>query len=271
MEDINNNICDIFGIRSTFIFQKIFYLLWENRQLNLILYNKAIKKFLNVSLEDYKKSCQKQIIVDENGTTKEFKINTNKLIYEGEYKNKKRHGEGKEYYESGELKFEGEYKNGRRISGAGYDGKGNKVLILENEKGKEYYENKEIQFEGDYLDKRRWNGKGYNYKKKECFEIKNGKGSGKRYNYYGNLIFEGEYINGFMHGKGKYYCTIQFFYYTEEKLIFEGEYYNGLRHGKGKEYDYQGVLTYEGEYSKGLKNGKGKEYQERRRKPFFIL
>ena len=31
-------------------------------------------------------------------------------------------------------------------------------------------------------------------------------------------------------------------------LIFEGEYLNGLKNGKGKEYDYKGNLIFEGEY-----------------------
>ena len=52
-------------------------------------------------------------------------INTNILIFEGEYLNGKRNGKGKEYYYfDGKLKFEGEYLNGER-----------------NGKGKEYNEN----------------------------------------------------------------------------------------------------------------------------------
>ena len=42
------------------------------------------------------------------------------------------------------------------------------------------------------------------------------------------LIFEGEYLNGKRHGKGKEY--------DNNKIIFEGEYLNGKKHGKGKEY-----------------------------------
>ena len=33
-------------------------------------------------------------------------------------------------------------------------------------------------------------------------------------------------------------------------LLFEGEYLNGERNGKGKEYDYNGQLKFEGEYLK---------------------
>ena len=42
------------------------------------------------------------------------------------------------------------------------------------------------------------------------------------------------------------------------KLEYEGEYLNGKRHGKGKLYNYDGKLEYEGEYLNGEKNGIGK-------------
>ena len=55
------------------------------------------------------------------------------------------------------------------------------------------------------------------------------KGNGKEYNKYGNIIYEGEFLNG-------------------------------KRNGKGKEYDARGNLKYDGEFLKGERNGKGKEY-----------
>ena len=112
--------------------------------------------------------------------------------------------------------------------------------------------------------------------------------------YSDNIIFEGEYLNGKRHAKGKEY--------KNNKLVFEGEYLNGKRNGKGKkynngkiifdgvylnnkilvgtQYDEKGVkiqeinniygkgkefedngkLKFEGEYSNGERNGKGKEY-----------
>ena len=71
-------------------------------------------------------------------------------------------------------------------------------------------------------------------------------------NYKGGLIFEGEYLNGEINGKGRenYFNNI---------LIFEGEYLNGKKNGKIKEY-FKGKLKFEGEYINGLRNGKGKEY-----------
>ena len=44
----------------------------------------------------------------------------------------------------------------------------------------------------------------------------------------------------------------------EGNIIFEGEYLNGERNGKGKEYDAIGKLDFEGEYLNGKRNGKGK-------------
>ena len=40
-------------------------------------------------------------------------------------------------------------------------------------------------------------------------------------------------------------------YERDGELIFEGEYLNGQRNGKVKEYDYNGKLIYEGDYLKG--------------------
>ena len=74
----------------------------------------------------------------------------------------------------------------------------------------------------------------------------------KKYDYDGELKFEGEYKNGEKDGKGKEY--------DDDILRFEGEYLKGERNGKGKEYD-NGKLEFEGEYLNGEKwNGKGKEY-----------
>ena len=56
----------------------------------------------------------------------------------------------------------------------------------------------------------------------------NGEGYGKEYDNDGNLIYDGEYLNGVKNGKGKEF--------KHNRLIFEGEYLNGKRNGNGKEY-----------------------------------
>ena len=66
--------------------------------------------------------------------------------------------------------------------------------------------------------------------------------------------FSGKYIIYESENVGKEYNG-----YNDE-LIFEGEYLNGERHGKGKEYNWDGKLLFEGEYIKGKRNGKGKQY-----------
>ncbi len=51
----------------------------------------------------------------KNGKGKEYNINTNILIFEGEYLNEKRSGIGKEYYDTDVLKYEGEYLNRKKM------------------------------------------------------------------------------------------------------------------------------------------------------------
>ena len=214
------------------------------------------------------------------------------MRFEGGYLNGKRNGKGKEYYDNGKLKFEGEYLNGKR-----------------NGKGKEYYFNNisygdvfdyssiittKLMFEGEFLNGIRWNGKIFD-KDNNFTEIKNGKGNIKVFNQDGDLIFEGEYLNGKRNGKGKEYNKYNKLIFDGEfkndkrwngkgydglnnlayELIngkgkvkdfeygnfrFEGEYLNGERNGKGKEFYESGDLLFEGEYLNGKKNGKGKEY-----------
>ena len=98
----------------------------------------------------------------------------------------------------------------------------------------------------------------------------------KQYDSYGNLKFEGEYINE--NKKGKEYengrlkfegeCTGEFEektngkikdYNRDGKLVFEGEMINKVI--QGKEYDKNGDLIFEGEYKETEQwNGKRKEY-----------
>ena len=61
-------------------------------------------------------------------------------------------------------------------------------------------------------------------------------GKGKEYYYNGNLLYEGEYLNGERNWKGKGYDC-------ENHLIFEGEYLNGKEwNGKGFDYDSFGNI-----------------------------
>ena len=215
----------------------------------------------------------------KNGKGKEYDNNNGKLIFEGEYLNGKRNGKGKEYdYFLGKLKFDGDYLNGKK-----------------NGKGKEYYENGNIEFEGIYNNGERYSGIGYDTKNNKAYELKNGEGYIKKYYLGGIYIFEGEYLNGLINGKGKEYIfgdlrfegeylysqKLRGKYYIDDKLEYEGEFlynkkWNGkgydengniiyeLKNGTGKIKEYNDKffcsLIYEGECLNGKRNGKGKEY-----------
>ena len=77
---------------------------------------------------------------------------------------------------------------------------------------------------------------------------------GKEINGYKCCIsFDGDYLNGKRHGKGKEYDC-----YSKHELLYEGEYLNGKRNGQGKEYYRNGNIKFEGEYLNGKKwYGKG--------------
>ena len=146
MEGKTNVFKSLEEIKSNHVLKDILSLLWLNRKLSLVNYNKKLQKKLQISIEDYKNVCERYKVIDKNGKGKEYKANAFKLIFEGEYKNGKRNGKGKEYDDKGNLMFEGEYLNGKR-----------------NGKGKEYDEYGNLLFEGEYLNGQRWNGKGKEY------------------------------------------------------------------------------------------------------------
>ena len=104
-----------------------------------------------------------------------------------------------------------------------------------------------------------------------------GKGQVKEYDYFGKLIYKGEYINGKRHGKGIEYESkknnneeplneenrgiYKKFSYNHGLKRFEGEFKNGKRNGPGKIFNYlTNKLLFEGEYINGEKNGLGKDY-----------
>ena len=109
---------------------------------------------------------------------------SDKISFEGEYLNDKRHGKGKEYYYKGNIRFEGEFLNGIKWNGKGYNINNEIEYEIKNGTGlvKEYYmsyiketNNDQLIFEGEYL---------------------NGKKHGKVKEYYwdGKLKFEGNII-----------------------------------------------------------------------------
>ena len=68
-----------------------------------------------------------------------------------------------------------------------------------------------LEYEGDYLWDKKWTGKGYDEIGNLIYEIKNGTGNIKEYDIEGNLIYEGEYLNGKkLNGKAKIYIREEY-------------------------------------------------------------
>ena len=95
------------NIRSSYFAINIFLYLEERLKLEIIKINKNIQDKLNISILNYKLLSKKYIKFNSNNIIKEYNINNDKLIFEGEYLNGKRNGKGKEYDKDGKLKFEG--------------------------------------------------------------------------------------------------------------------------------------------------------------------
>ena len=126
------NIKYIGNIKSSYIIKDIFSFINIKQKLNLIIYNKLLQKVNAVDIEDYKETSGRYRIGEKNGKGREYILDTNILVFEGEYLNWKRNREGKEYNSEGKLVFEGEYLNGIRWKG----------------KCKEYYSDGQLLFEG---------------------------------------------------------------------------------------------------------------------------
>ena len=291
MKDKNDNtISNISNleksIKSLYIIKYIFSFLDDTKKLILINYNKHLQNKLNIDIEYYKVISGKYKIYENNGKGKEFILGINTLIFEGQYKTGKRNGKGKEYYENGNLKFEGEYLNNKRWKGIGYNIKGKIALELDNGKGKEYYgifgDKDKIKFEGKFLGEKIWNGKIYNYNGNEEFEIKDGKGFIKEFDNEGNVIYEGEYLNGKRNGKGKEYflnLILRGWQHYDWNPNFKKEYEPIFRYRFnlfGKEshslevWEDTARIKFEGEQLNG-KRWKGKGYNYFRKEEFEIM
>ena len=76
-------------IKSTYIIKNIFSFINRKKRMKLIIYNKQLQNMIGIDIEDYKETSRKDII-EVNGKGREYKLNTNELIFEGEYKNWKK-------------------------------------------------------------------------------------------------------------------------------------------------------------------------------------
>ena len=142
--------------KSSYFIQLIYTFLGEAKKLKLVKYNKSMQKNLNINIINYMHFKGRYIIYGQNGIGKEYNGKNDRLIFEGEYKNGQRNGEGKEYATFG-LYFVGNYLNGKRHGKGVMINRSHKIFEGEylngqrNGKGKEYHWNKNLRFEGEYL------------------------------------------------------------------------------------------------------------------------
>ena len=100
MKDCQNKKSDVDiekAIKSFYVLKDIFSFLSEKQKLKIIIYNKELKKKLDINIEDYKKIRGIYKVGERNGKGKEYDISSNMMLFEGEYINGKRNGNGKEY------------------------------------------------------------------------------------------------------------------------------------------------------------------------------
>ena len=216
------------NIKSKYIIKMAFDYIKLDRKIKIIKYNKSLLNKTEINTYHYLLISGKYLKYKSKTKVKEYDFD-GEVIFIGEYLNGKRNGKGKEYQRFNDLIFEGQYANGKR-----------------NGMGKEFYYEKKLKCKGEYLNDKLWNGIIYDKQQSKytICEIKEGRGYVKEYDFYGSMIFEGEYVNGERNGKGKEY--------EFNSLIFEGNYLNGKRHGKGKNLKYNKVI-FEGTYKNGMK------------------
>ena len=184
------------SIKSLVKLKQIFSYIYETKKLKLIKNNKYFQTKLGIDINYYKKISGKKLVIERNGKVKEYKLNTNILIFSGKYINGHKNGYGEEFHNNGIIKFHGEYLNGKKYKGKEYDKFAHKIKVYKKDgKVEEYYNNGNIQFKGEYLNGKRWNGKGFHNNHLD-YELKNGNGKVKEYSDDGGCFFDGYYKNG---------------------------------------------------------------------------
>ena len=166
---------------------------------------------------------------------------SNIIIYKGSFFNGKKHGEGVEYYDNGNMKYKGIFFKDKKHG-----------------KGVEYHENGNLKYEGNFED-----------------DLYSGKDT-KLYTIDGNLSYEGDFVKGEFNGNGKEYIYIA---HSLKQIVlpgsdlakqkegskttkYKGTYLNGKYHGKGElqvRLD-DGTLRYI--YKGSFVNGKFEGYGE---------
>ena len=157
-----NNIKMLENIKSLYFRRNIFLYTNEKVKLDIMKYNKNLQNLMDLNLDYYKRYSGKYIVIIINKKVEEYNASDGKLIYDGEYLNGKRNGEGIEYDFEGSIIFEGEFKNGRRWNGKVKFKDENYEIKNGNGKVKEYNNNSKLIYEGEYINRER-SGKGKEY------------------------------------------------------------------------------------------------------------
>jgi hypothetical protein len=153
---------------------------------------------------------------------------TGAIIYEGQWRNGLKHGQGK-LFESDKQEYEGEWNKGRR------HGQGKQVdrkcgIVYEGvwRGGYRHGQGRQVDSGGVYEGE--WN-KGRRH------------GRGKQVDADGT-VYDGEWDNDCRYGQGTRSYTLG--------AVYEGGWRNDRRHGRGKEVDADGTV-YEGEWKNGCR------------------
>lgn len=179
---------------------------------------------------------------------------SNTSRYEGNFKDGQRHGQGTYHWKNG-AKYVGEQKKGK-FDGKGIEYASDGKIIYDG-----YWKNSKFhgqgtrnfndgQYTGQWANGKK-NGKGiilYHKGDKHIGEWKDDlliKGS--YYDKNGKVKYEGDFNNGFRHGKGKVYF---------ESGIYEGDIVKNILEGKGT-IKYDNGNSYTGDWKDGNFNGKG--------------
>ena len=85
-------------VKSRYILNIIFSLISQAKKLRIAIDNKSLQERLRIDSDDYKNASGKYKEILPNGLVKIFKLDTRKLIYEGEYSNRKKNGKGKIFF-----------------------------------------------------------------------------------------------------------------------------------------------------------------------------
>lgn len=224
-----------------------------------------------------------------NGKEYKTKNNEYELVFEGEFKDDVRYnGTGKENNEND--KFEGEYKNGIKYNGTAKQTLYNIVLFdgqyINGKKngtgielGSYFYSDlvngrRQQLFKGEYKDGLRYNGTTKYIEENKYLvysgNYKDGKLYIKTYNKFGDITYEGGFVNNKKNGFGKDYYEEKHYSFDPYnikdtgRVLYEGEFLNDLYNGHGKVYNFNGSVKYEGEFETGFKINNDKSGMKRR-------